>query len=144
MINQPWKNKNWFTYKNCVLERYEPEPEYEDPPRFAVPGDNSTLHVSYWTLEDAAEQTIDLTKVVGWEVLPKDSKHRQFGLESLRVHLSTWPKGVTLHNQKAKPTVKLAKRFAHLTGPFEDVTIPQSELTQIDDFFVAMEKARLM
>ncbi len=110
-----------------------------------MPRDNRTLHVSYWTPEDMVEQTIDLTKVVGWEVLV-DHKDRHYGWESIRVHLSTWPNGVTLHNQKATPTVKLAKWHSAQRGlgKLEEVIIPQPELTQIDDFFVAMEQARLM
>ncbi len=111
-----------------------------------MPGDNRTLHVFYWTSEDAPEQTIDLTKVVGWEVLPNNSKDRYFGLESLRVHLSSWPTSITLNNQKATPMVKLAKWHdkQRSYGSFQDVIIPQSELTQVDDFFNAMRSARLL
>lgn len=111
-----------------------------------MPGDNTTPIVAYWTSEGAPEQTIDLTKVVGWEVLPVESKHRHFGLESLRVHLSTWPTGITLHNQKATPMVKLAKwhKKQRAFGQFQDVIIPQSELTQVDDFFNAMRSVRLL
>jgi hypothetical protein len=145
MINQPWKSRNWFTYKNCVLKPFGPSSS-GDPPRFAEPGDRRSLQVTYWTSEGAPEQTIDLTKVVGWEVLPNDSKHRQYGLESLRVHLSTWPTGITLHNQKATPTVRLAKwqKTQGTLASFEDVIIPQPELTQIDDFFNAMRSVRLL
>ena len=149
MINQPFGSKpQWFTYRPAGNIAWHPggwSATSNSAPRFSGPLPRSpSLQVRYYT-EEMQEETIDLRNVVGWKTIPNSDEYFQYELETIVVFLSLASmKEVRLHNQKGNPEAKLAKWDGKNKGPVEKVTIPQPELTQIDDFFDAMLKAKLL
>jgi len=155
MINQPFNKPKWFTFRETTRFTFKKRKgNREDAPRFVSPADlHYKKEVKYQSFsKDSSEQTIDLRNVTGWKTVPNEQLRKEvvpshiFELETIDVYLSDETKKITLHNQKGNPEVKLAK-YSETTGkmgPMEKITIPQPELTQIDDFFDAMLAANLL
>jgi hypothetical protein len=144
MINQPWKNKNWFTFQKTTRVKFL----NDGSERFSLTGTSPNYQIFNYSFIEGSKQTIDLTQVLGWETLPTDSNERNqtFGIEAIKVYLSGPITTITLINQTYSPTKKLwewnaqYKRYDSL-GP---VTISRPKMTQIDDFFDAMRDAKLL
>jgi hypothetical protein len=149
MINQPFGGKpKWFTYQPAETVQWNPENDPDKAPRWQAPNSTSTLTVEYQSFEKILlEETIDLRNVTGWETLSPETRTHKFGLEILRVFVNEGNRrAIILYNQKGNLEVKLAKwdSAKRARGIMQEVTIPQPELKQIDDFFDAMLAANLL
>ena len=111
MINQPWKNRNWFTF--TVI---------------SVP--TSEAKVYYPTTK---KQTINLSDVQGWEIVPSNGSRRKYGPPAPDVCRVTLSSGINMRLFAGE--VRTSSRTAN-TGTIE--------IDQITDFFDAMRSAKLL
>ena len=116
MINQPWKNRNWFTYNVIVVPTSTDDVYYPSPTK---------------------KQTINLTDVQGWEIGLSNQQPRKRGPPAPDVCRVTLASGINMRLYSG--TVATSKRVFEAKGRKSTI-----EIDQITDFFDAMRAAKLL
>ena len=116
MINQPWKNRNWFTYTVIIVP-------------------TSTDGVYYPSARK--KQTINLTDVQGWEIVLSNQRPRKRGPPAPDVCKVTLASGIAVRLYSG--TVATSQRAFEAKGSKGTI-----EIDQITDFLDAMRDAKLL
>ena len=116
MINQPWKNRNWFTYNVVVVPKSTDDVYYPSTRR---------------------KQTINLTDVQGWEIVLSSQSPRKRGPPTPDVCKVTLASEITVRLYSG--TVATSQRAFEAKGSKGTI-----EIDQITDFFDAMRAAKLL
>ena len=111
MINQPWKSRNWFTFTE-------------------ISAPTSEAKVYYPTTK---KQTINLSDVQGWEIIPSNGRYRKNGPPAPDVCRVTLASGINMRLFAGE--VRTSSRTAN-KGTIE--------IDQITDFLDAMRDAKLL
>tara|TARA_B100000683_G_scaffold274919_1_gene324274 strand:- start:234 stop:584 length:351 start_codon:yes stop_codon:yes gene_type:complete len=115
MINQPWKSRNWFTYTPIVVPK-------------------STDDVYY---PSTKKQTINLTDVQGWEIIPSNRQDRKRGPPAPDICRVTLASEIVVRLYSG--TVATSQRAFEAKGSKGTI-----EIDQITDFLEAMQAAKLL